>query len=87
MLESPFLPKLVDVLPIARLNLALLYMREKSPTDAYRLLQRFQPTDTTENILRANVWLACGAVTQDTALVDEAQRRFAEIGDVTAMRT
>jgi intraflagellar transport protein 56 len=80
------LPRLVDLLPEARYNLALLYMRENNPTEAYHLLQKFQPIDTADNILKANVLLAFGQLTNEMSILDEANTIFVEIGDLDVVR-
>jgi intraflagellar transport protein 56 len=80
------LPTLVGGVPEARFNLALLYMRENNPAEAYNLLQKFQARDPTEIILRATVWLAYGQLTQESALLEEANETFAEIGDMEVIR-
>jgi intraflagellar transport protein 56 len=80
------LPRLVGSLPEARFNLALLYMRDNNPTEAYNLLQRYQPLETTEVILRATVWLAYGQLTQEGALLAEANHTFADIGEMETIR-
>jgi intraflagellar transport protein 56 len=80
------LPKLVASLPEARFNLALLYMRENNPTEAYNLLQKYEPLETTEIILRATVWLAYGQITQEGSLLSEANRTFGDIGEMETIR-
>jgi intraflagellar transport protein 56 len=80
------LPKLVGGLNEARFNLAVLYMRDCNPTEAYSLLQKFQPLDINDSILKATVWLSYGLVTSDAALVEEASQIFAEVGDMEVVR-
>jgi intraflagellar transport protein 56 len=80
------LPRLVDVLPEARFNLALLHMRENSPTEAYQLLQKFVPIDTADNILKANVLLAFGQLTNEVSILEEARQIFSQYGDLEVVR-
>lgn len=80
------LPQLVDVLPEARFNLALLYMRQNNSAEAYNLLQSFQPSDINDNILKAVIMLAYGQLTSDPALVDEASAIFNEIGSMEVVK-
>jgi intraflagellar transport protein 56 len=80
------LPKLVEALPEARFNLALLFLRDNNPTEAYRLLQKVQPMDTSENILKANVCLAFGQLTSETTILEEANAIFGEIGELEVVR-
>jgi intraflagellar transport protein 56 len=80
------LPKLVDSLPEARFNLALLYMRQNNPTEAYHLIQKFRPISTADNILKANVLLSFGQLTNEAAILEEANTIFAEIGELDVVR-
>jgi intraflagellar transport protein 56 len=80
------LPALAAALPEARFNLAVLYLRDNNPAEAYRLLQQFQPIDPTEVILRATVWLAYGQLTQEVALIEEASESFGELGEMESIR-
>ena len=75
------LPPLVDSLPEARYNLAVLYMRKNNPTEAYHLLENFQPMDISESILKADVFLAISQLTGDPGPLAEAQATFSEIGE------
>jgi intraflagellar transport protein 56 len=80
------LPKLVGGLNEARFNLAVLYMRDNNPTEAYNLLQKFQPLDINESILKATVWLSYGLLTSDAGFLEEASQIFAEIGDLEVVK-
>ena len=75
------LPPLVDSLPEARYNLAVLYMRKNNPTEAFHLLEAFQPMDIPESILKADVFLAISQLTGDPGPLAEAQATFSEIGE------
>jgi intraflagellar transport protein 56 len=80
------LPGLVDVLPEARLNLAVLYLRDNNPAEAYRLVQQFLPVDPSEVILKATVMLAYGQLTQEASLIEEARDALGDVGDMDGMR-
>lgn len=80
------LPQLVNSLPEAKFNLAILYLRDNNAPEAYNLLQNFQPVDVTENILRATALLAFGQLSVDAAMIEEANATFAEIGDMDVVR-
>ena len=80
------LPQLVNSLPEARFNLAVLYMRENNAMEAFNLLQSFQPIDINESILKATVLLAYGQLNADAAMIEEANSIFADIGDMDVIR-
>jgi intraflagellar transport protein 56 len=79
------LPPLVAVLPEARFNLAVLYMRENQPLEAYNLIQSMKPADVLESILKATVLCAVGQVNSEIALIEEANRIFGEVGQMDAV--
>ena len=80
------LPQLVNSLPEARFNLAVLYMRENNAPEAYNLLQNFQPIDITESILKATVQVAFGQLNGDAQMLEDANATFAEIGEMEVVR-
>ena len=80
------LPKLVDTIPEAKFNLAILYMRESNSLEAHNLLQDFQPLEVSDSILKATVDLAYGQVNQDPTPIDEANTIFAEVGEMDVVR-
>ncbi|EAY14740.1 hypothetical protein TVAG_038480 [Trichomonas vaginalis G3] len=80
------LPKLVGVIPEARFNLAILYMRESNAKEAYNLLQDFQPLDISESILRATVLLAYGQLQSEPGPIDEANQIFSEVGNMDMIK-
>lgn len=80
------LPKLVTSLPEARFNLAILYMRENNPTEAYALLEAFNPIDVNELILKATVLIAVGQLTTESAPIEEANGIFQEIGTMDVIK-
>ncbi|KAH0789983.1 TPR Domain containing protein [Histomonas meleagridis] len=75
------LPSLVDTLPEARYNLAVMYMRTNNCVEAYNLVEHMQPVEISESILKANVLLAYGQLNSDANLIDEANGIYAEIGN------
>lgn len=80
------LPKLVESLPEAKFNLVLLYMIQNNCTEAFNLLQNFQPVDVTENVLRAIVMLAFGQLNGDANMIDEANSIFSAIGTMDVVK-
>ena len=80
------LPKLVNSFSEARFNLAVLYMRQNNPAEAYNLLQNFQPIDINENILKATVLLAYGQLTSDEPMLEEANAIFTDIGNMDVVK-
>lgn len=80
------LPKLVDSLPEAKFNLALLYMMQNNCTEAFNLLQNFQPVDISEIVLRAIVILAFGQLNGDVNMIEESNSIFAEIGSMDVVK-
>ncbi|OHT05070.1 TPR Domain containing protein [Tritrichomonas foetus] len=80
------LPKIVESLPEARFNLALLYMRESNSPEAFNLLQDFTPLDINDMILKGTVLLAVGQLNGDTGILEEANNVFQEIGEMEVVR-
>lgn len=80
------LPKLVGVIPEAKFNLAILYMRESNAIEAYNLLQDFTPLDITESLLKATVDLAYGQINADSTPIEEANQIFQEAGEMEVVR-
>ena len=80
------LPPLVNSLPEARFNLAVLYLRENNATEAYNLLQNYVPIDVSESILKATAMLAYGQLSMEATLIEEANATFAEVGDMVVVR-
>ena len=75
------LPKLIGVVPEAKFNLAIMYMRESNALEAYELLQDYSPLDVQDSILKATVDLAYGLLNSDPNTINEANLTFAEVGD------
>jgi intraflagellar transport protein 56 len=80
------LPKLVPLLSEARFNLAVLYMRQNNPTEAYELLQDMPPTELNESLLKATVLLAVGQLKSDAGPIQQAHTLFTEISSVESVR-
>ena len=54
------LPPLLDLIPEARLNLAIYYLKQKNLRNAFQLLENLQPSLPQEYILKAVVNAAYG---------------------------
>ena len=76
------LPKLINALPEARYNLAVLYMRNNNPKEANEILQDYQPVELNETILRGTVLLALGQLNSEASQIEEANSTFAEVGEM-----
>ncbi|KAI5549320.1 intraciliary transport [Trichomonas vaginalis G3] len=81
-----FLPKLVGIIPQAQQNLAILYLRESNSTEAYNILQDFQPLDLSENLLKATVDFAYGQLTGDANLITSSNEVFKEYGNLDEIK-
>lgn len=80
------LTKLVNSLPEARFNLAVLYLRKNEPEEAYNIAQEIDPLDINESILKATISLAMGQVSQNPALIEEANAVFSEVGQMEIIK-
>ncbi|OHT10892.1 TPR Domain containing protein [Tritrichomonas foetus] len=80
------LPKLVESLPETRFNLAVLYLRENNPQEAFNLLQEVEPIDIKESILKATVSVAMGQVAFEPNLIEEANVTYAEVGQMDIVK-
>lgn len=74
------LPKLINILPEAKYNLAILYMRQNNPLEAENLMHDFIPLDIQDTILKASVSLGIGQLMPDDNAIVEAKELFMEIG-------
>lgn len=54
------LPALVDILPEARLNLVIYYLRQRENEEAYELIKELEPAIPQEYILKAIVNVVVG---------------------------
>lgn len=70
------LPKLIDVVPEARLNLVIYYLRQDDVKEAYGLIQDLEPTTPQEYILKAVVHSCIGQVGDSTEHLKMAQQYF-----------
>ena len=70
------LPKLMDVVPEARLNLVIYYLRQDEVKEAYGLIQDLEPTTPQEYILKAVVHSCIGQVGDSTEHLKMAQQYF-----------
>ena len=75
------LPKISSVLPEARYNLGVLYMRKDEPGEALNLLSE-NPTEILELLLRGAALLANGQKEQDADQVEQATQLFTETGNL-----
>lgn len=80
------LPKLIGVVPEAKFNLAIMYMRESNALEAYELLQDYVPLDVTDSILKATVDLAYGLLNSDPNTINEANQTFSDVGDMDMVK-
>lgn len=54
------MPELIDVIPEARLNLAIFHMRRGEASDAYQLMKNIEPHIPTEYILKGVIYATLG---------------------------
>lgn len=62
------LPNLVDVIPEARLNLVIYYLKQDETQEAYELIKDLEPTVLQETILKAIVHAAIGQANNDVSV-------------------
>eukprot|EP00276_Gloeochaete_wittrockiana_P020210 CAMPEP_0184339664 /NCGR_PEP_ID=MMETSP1089-20130417/8337_1 /TAXON_ID=38269 ORGANISM="Gloeochaete wittrockiana, Strain SAG46.84" /NCGR_SAMPLE_ID=MMETSP1089 /ASSEMBLY_ACC=CAM_ASM_000445 /LENGTH=542 /DNA_ID=CAMNT_0026667039 /DNA_START=64 /DNA_END=1689 /DNA_ORIENTATION=- len=74
------LPPLVDVIPEARLNLVIYYLRNEEIQDAYALIKDLEPTTPQEYILKGVVNAAIGQATDSREHINMAQKYFQLVG-------
>eukprot|EP00163_Fabomonas_tropica_P001008 TRINITY_DN1075_c0_g1_i2.p1 TRINITY_DN1075_c0_g1~~TRINITY_DN1075_c0_g1_i2.p1 ORF type:complete len:500 (+),score=148.85 TRINITY_DN1075_c0_g1_i2:707-2206(+) len=74
------LPPLVDVVPEARLNLAVYHLRNFEYREAYNLMAEVEPTTPQEYILKGVVNAALGQQTDSQQLLKNAQQYFNLVG-------
>jgi intraflagellar transport protein 56 len=79
-------PKIKNSIPEAKFNLAVLYMRESSPSEAHAVLADLKPIDFFQVFLKAAVSLAIGQLGVEVSLIEEASAHFQEIGNLEDMR-
>ncbi|XP_022162049.1 intraflagellar transport protein 56 isoform X2 [Myzus persicae] len=74
------LPALVDILPEARLNLVIYYLRQGENEEAYELIKNLEPAIPQEYILKAIVNVVVGQEKGDTKQIDNGQSLFNMVG-------
>jgi len=74
------LPPLIDVLPEARLNLVIYFLREDELQEAYNLLNNLEPTTPQEYILKGVVNAALGQELDNVDHLKIAQQYFQLVG-------
>lgn len=74
------LPPLVDLMPEARLNLVIFYLRNDEIHEAYDLMKDVEPQSTTEYILKAIVNTYIGQSTNSREHLRTAQQYFQLVG-------
>ena len=81
-------PSLMDILPEARFNLVIHYLRYNDPVKAFELMKEINPESTNEHILKAVVMAIIGQDSQTSSQVDmtprdllsQAQKHFQVVG-------
>ncbi|KAI0222218.1 Intraflagellar transport protein 56 [Lamellibrachia satsuma] len=74
------LPPLIDVIPEARLNLVIYYLRQDDMTEAYNLIKDLEPTTPQEYILKGVVNAALGQEQGSREHLKIAQQYFQLVG-------
>ncbi|KAI8509980.1 Intraflagellar transport protein 56 [Branchiostoma belcheri] len=74
------LPPLIDVIPEARLNLVIYYLRQDDVSEAYNLIKDLEPTTPQEYILKGVVNAALGQETGSREHLKIAQQYFQLVG-------
>ncbi|XP_078723146.1 intraflagellar transport protein 56 isoform X2 [Lampetra fluviatilis] len=74
------LPQLIDVIPEARLNLVIYYLRQDDVQEAYNLIKDLEPTTPQEYILKGVVNAALGQDQGSVEHVKIAQQYFQLVG-------
>ena len=74
------LPPLVDIIPEARLNLVIYYLRQEEVQQAYQLMADFEPRSAPEYILKGVVNVSIGQVAGSREHLKMAQQYFQLVG-------
>lgn len=77
---SQVLPPLVDIIPEARLNMAIYQLREGNIKEAFSLIKELNPVIVPEFLLKGVVLLALGQETNNSQLLGEAHELFKTVG-------
>jgi len=74
------LPPLIDVIPEARLNLVIYYLRQDDLQEAYNLIKHHEPTNPQEYVIKAVVNAALGQSEGSREHLKVAQQYFQLVG-------
>jgi intraflagellar transport protein 56 len=74
------LPPLLDVIPEARLNLVIYYLRNEEIQEAFNLIKDLEPTTPSEYTLKGVVNAAYGQMTESREHLKIAQQYFQLVG-------
>lgn len=74
------LPQLVGLLPEARLNLVIYYLKHENVEEAYKLVQKMEPNNPQEYILKAVVFAIIGQINKNEEQLQTAQKHFQLVG-------
>ncbi|XP_050440578.1 intraflagellar transport protein 56 [Adelges cooleyi] len=74
------LPPLVDILPEARLNLVVYYLKQGNNEEAYELIKDLEPAIPQEYILKAIVNVVVGQEKGDSKQIETGQHLFNMVG-------
>ena len=77
------LPPLVDVIPEARLNLVIYFLRQDDVNEAYNLIKNLEPTVPQEYILKGVVNAAVGQESSSREHLKIAQQYFQLVSLIT----
>nr|CAG4646193.1 EOG090X04LA [Macrothrix elegans] len=78
------LPSLIDVIPEAKLNLAIYYLRQDESKEAFQLVQDVDPSLPLEYILKGIVYATVGQETNNKEYVDIAIQYLHLVGGSTS---
>ena len=77
------LPPLVDVIPEARLNLVIYFLRQDDVNEAYNLIKNLEPTVPQEYILKGVVNAAVGQESSSREHLKIAQQYFQLVSSIS----
>ena len=81
------LPPLVDVIPEARLNLVIYFLRQDDVNEAYNLIKNLEPTVPQEYILKGAVNAAVGQESSSREHLKIAQQYFQLVSSISNICT
>jgi intraflagellar transport protein 56 len=73
-------PKLLDIIPEARLNLAIYHLKRNAIDEAYELIKDLEPIKAQDYILKAVVYAAYGQLYESKEHLQKAQKWFQLVG-------